>query len=323
MKRLLCHITINTKQGEEFSFRYAHEIRIEKSRYKLTDTAKVEIPKNLRINRGAKIVGPSAVFRRGDQITIRLGYAPELVTRFKGYIARLEPRETMILHCEDESFLLKENIIEKASYKKVTLKKLLGEISPIPFQAADTNLGDLRLTNVSSAQVLDSLRRKYGIQSWIEEGELQCGLVFEDRNPTPVTFRFERNIIRDSLEWKNEEDIKVAAKCVSIQGDNQKREVTVGSSAPTHKITLFFPDNMSEADLRRQGEEKLKGYQFTGFEGDFLAFGEPLIDHSGIVTLQDPKAQERTGSYWTKSVVITWGVNGYRQKVEIDRKALT
>lgn len=323
MMRLLCHITIETQSGEVYSFRYAHSIRIEKSRYKLTDTATVEIPKNLRINRGAKIVGPAAVFRRGDKITIRLGYAPDLVTRFVGYIAKLEPRETMVLHCEDESFLLKENIIEKASFSQVSLEDLLSEICPTPYNAAKTNLGDLRLTNVSTAQVLDSFRSKYGIQSWFEDGVLQCGLTFEDRDPDPVTFRFERNIIEDNLNWKDAEDIKVAAKCISIQGDNQKREVTVGSSIPTHKITLFFPDNMSEADLRRQGEEKLKSYQFTGFEGSFQAFGAPLIDHSGIVKLEDPKAQERTGSYWVKKVDISWGLNGYRQRVELDRKATT
>lgn len=321
--RLLCHITIEAQSGETYSFRYANSIRIEKSRYKLTDMATVEIPKNLRINRGAKIVGPSAVFRRGDKITIRLGYAPELVTRFVGYISKLEPRETMVLHCEDESFLLKENIIEKASYSQVSLETLLDDICPIPFNAANTNLGDLRLTNVSTAQVLDSFRSKYGIQSWIEDGVLQCGLTFEDRDPDPVTFRFEWNVIQDNLIWQDADDIKMAAKCISIQGDNQKREVTVGSSSPTHRITLFFPDNMSEADLIRQGEEKLKGYQFTGFEGTFEAFGAPLINHSGIVKLEDPKAQERTGSYWVKKVSISWGMSGYRQTVELDRKAIT
>lgn len=318
MIRPLVHITI-TGEDKTYSFRYVTNVVIKRSREKITDTAEVEIPKVLRINQGPKITGEK-VFRRGDKIEIRLGYAPNLVTRFSGYIRKVSPGETLVIYCEDEGFLLKENIIEKKTFQKATLKEVIEEISPIPFEAANAQIGDLRLTNVSTAKVLDDFRRRYGLRSFIQDGVLHVGLLYEDRNPEAVAFAFERNIIDSSLEWSDEQDIRMAAKCVSLQPDNQVREVEIGSSSPTHKLTLFFPDSLDEATLRRQGEEKLKTYRFTGWTGSFKTFGEPVVDHGGVVRLVDPKAQERTGEYWIKSLVISSGVDGYRQRIELDRQ---
>jgi len=302
-----------------YEFRYMTSLSVERSRYKITDTAEVVIPRVLRVNQGPKITGEK-VFKRGDKIEVWLGYAPNLSKRFEGYVRAVVPEDSLRLLCEDDGYLLKEAIVEKKTFQQATLEEVLQEICPIPYQAADTLLGDLRLTNVSVAQVLEDLRRRYGLKSYIQDGTLKVGLLFEDQDPTPVTFAFERNIINSSLEWVSEDDIRMAAKCVSIQKDNKVREVEVGSSSPTHRVTLFFPDSMDEAALRRQGEEKLKAYRFTGYKGTFKTFGEPEVDHGGVVRLKDPKAQERTGDYWVKRVMVTSGIDGYRQTIELDRR---
>jgi hypothetical protein len=323
--RPISEITITSSEGRIYTFRTPREIQITSSRYEITDTAEIKIPKNLRINDRPVVAGSDRLFKIGDRVKIRMGYHPILETHFEGYVAKVEPGNEISIKCEDASWLLKKKIIAAKTFKKVTLEELLREISPIPFKAAKADLGDLRITGASVAQVLEELRKTYGIFSWVEDGVLFSGLLYEDRNPDPVTFHFygERgSVVDQDLLWREKGDLSVKAKAVSVVEDNKKREVEVGDPNAEISLTLFFPENLTEEGLKRAALEKIQEMDFTGFSGSFQALGRPRAIHSGIVELKDARIRERDGKYWVKKVETSYSMGGIRQAIEIDRRAL-
>lgn len=321
MKRLNCKISISTQAGSKYEFTYVHKIEIRRSRGKLVNDCTIQIPKNIRVNNVPIVVGEDRIFKRGDQVEIQLGYFPDLEKQFSGFIDAIEVADTLTIRCMDESFLLKRKVVKSEAFENITLSELLKAVSPIPFEAVDATLGDFRISNATVFQVLTEIKRKYHLPAWIEEGKLYCGLYYQDKDPTPKTFDFNRNIIEDELEWISGDDFSVSATCVSIEADNKKRSVEIGDPDADAKITLFFPGKLTDKELKRQGEEKLKEYKFTGFRGSFSAFGYPSVSEGGKIILKDPKTAEREGVYWIKSVTKKFGVDGYRQIIELDRQS--
>src|ERR1700751_177803 len=99
---------------QEIIYDYVCEIEINKSYETLTDTAKITIPRKLIYKSGspltpenqndqkdyvelpalgdtentAYVVGADALFKRGAQVKIEIGFYPNLKTRFNGYISK-------------------------------------------------------------------------------------------------------------------------------------------------------------------------------------------------------------------------------------------
>ena len=99
-------------QGDVLEYNYVCDLSIEKSSQNLTNTAKIVIPRKLTYESGKPlspsnqslqdnisypasnttdktkyVVGADAIFKRGDAVKIQLGFYPNLVTRFVGYIS--------------------------------------------------------------------------------------------------------------------------------------------------------------------------------------------------------------------------------------------
>ena len=112
MKILQCKITItkendpapNTNdpaKGTQFVFTYVKDLTIKTSWESFTDTAVIELPNNI-FNRDNRTI--SSVISVGDRVEIQLGYSPILVTRFKGWVSRIEPDSPAKIFCEDEAY---------------------------------------------------------------------------------------------------------------------------------------------------------------------------------------------------------------------------
>lgn len=314
MRRLDVNITIGDK-----SFTWVKSLEIRKSRETLTDTATIEVPR--KVNFGGKIqdLTRDKVFKRGDEVSIKIGYFPDLKERFTGYVKEISPGFITKIELEDEAYLLKQETVTK-SFKKVTVKELLEEISPLPFETIDADLGQLRLTRVTPAQVLEKLKSTYKLRSWVQDGTLKVGLLYsETASADPVKFRKEYNIIEDSLTWREPGEQKVKIKGVGIAPDNKKVEYeTPGEGDIT--LTRFY-NVQSEKLLKEAVERDLETLDFSGYSGDFLTFGVPEVEHSAKVEIENLKEGHK-GEYFVKSLTISFGLDmGYRQRVELDRKA--
>ena len=314
MKRLFSKITIGA-----FELDFVNEIEMNSSWKTFTDTATIILPK--KITKGGESIfnGDDAVIKKGDPVTIELGYFPELNVVFNGYVSKVENTSPVVIHCEDEMFLLKRNTITK-SFKSVDLETLVGEIAgDVKFNTVDAEMGQFRISNVTPCQVLEEIKKVYLLDAFIQNKELHVGLQYIPETSTNHKLIFEKNIIDHSLEWQNLEDMKIKIKAISMLPNNKKIEIEVGDPIGEQRTAHFY--NLSEKALREAAERELPKFRFSGYRGSFTTFGEPQLKHGDTVELTSYKFPERNGEYFVDGVETTFGQSGFRQIVEMGRKS--
>lgn len=317
MNRLNSEITL----GDNVA-RFVTEVSIESSWKTLTDTASIVLPKKITKNGEPIFIGDTGLFKKGDAVEIKLGYYPNLLTRFKGYIAGIVPDSPLQIECEDEMYLLKRKDITK-SFKSVSLKDLLTEIlkdTGVSFEAVDAELGQFRITRATPAQVLEQLKKTYALQSFIKDGVLRVGLSFYPEEGNDVDIVIERDVIDpSSLEYKKEDDVRLKVKVISMLLNNKKLEVDVGD--PDGEVrTLHVYNITSEKELKAIGERELPKFRYEGYFGSFETFLEPQIKQGDRINLGSKKFVERAGIYRVDDVDTTFGQGGGRQIVQLGAK---
>jgi hypothetical protein len=194
MKRLFSKITIGN-----FELDFVNETEIHSSWKTFTDTATIVLPK--RITKAGESIfnGSNAVIKKGDAVTIELGYFPTLKTVFNGYVSKVENTSPVVIHCEDEMFLLKRDTITK-SFKSVDLETLIGEIvGDVEFNTVDAEMGQFRITNVTPCQVLEEIKKVYLMDAFVQNKTLHVGLQYIPETSINHKLIFEKNIIEHSL----------------------------------------------------------------------------------------------------------------------------
>jgi len=298
-------------------FSFVTDVTIESSWELFTDTAVILLPNKFEQDGETITAGVDNLFKRGDKVEIRLGYKPNKDLRFTGFISKILPDSPLRIECEDAMWLLKQETITK-SFKSVSLDDLLKAIIPstVPFKTniTDSQLGQFRITRASIAQVLEELKKTYGLVSFVRDGTLQVGLAYPFIPATVHEIRFQEDIISSDLEFRREEDVKIKVKGISILPNNTKIEIEEGDPDGEQRTLTYF--NLSETELKRIVKDELPKFKFTGYEGTFEMFGEPFIQHGDNVKLIDKKFPERDGTYVVDSVNTTESVTGgLRQSV--------
>ena len=325
MVRLDSEITLS-----EQVFKFCHEVSIVSSYDNLLDSGKVIIPKRIRyVNQQGQSVpnitqGPNALFKAGDKVNIKVGYNAKISQVFTGYIKAVRTKFPLLFEIEDEVYKLKQNRLN-LSVNNPKLSALLKLIIPegIAYQVtAEQNLGKFRIKNASSAEILDELRKKHGIYSFFRNGILYVGLSVNTSLQTVHRFEFNTPTLinGDSLKFIDESERKIKVICKSIDDNNNTLEATAGD-VDGETRTLYF-NNYNLTDLQSTANRLKDGLKYSGYEGHFLTFVSPLVNHGDIVELINKTIPEQSGGYLVTQVVTTFGYNtGGRQKIYIKQKA--
>lgn len=326
----MVRLTTNTVI-DSFVFDFVTEVEIRASVDELTTTGTLTIPKKINYKRNGKLVtniveGADPLFKRGSKVSFSAGYDDNNLTRFTGYISDISPRLPLEFQVQDEMFQMKQRTIKNYYRKSTTLKALLTDLIPdIPFQALDVTLGWIRVNRSTVAGVLNHLRDKYGLTCRFQDGILYAGLRYITTDPLELTvqeFRLDGeqcNVIDgDNLIYRREDDVLIKLKAVSINQKNEKIEIEVGDDDGEQRTMYFY--NVSEKDLKTLAEESLKKLRYEGFAGSFLTFLSPQVKPGEAVKLISERLPEKDGVYLVKGVRTTYGVNGGRQEIELDRK---
>jgi hypothetical protein len=322
MLRLNSEITIG-----KLKFTFVTNLQINKSWETLTDTAVISLPNNIR--KKNKLI--KDLIKVNDEVTIKLGYFPNLVTRFTGYISKIIPDSPLKIMCEDEAFKLKQEFLESYVKKPVTLETLIKDNYSGEIKVNDADLGGFSISKGATLiKVLQEIRTTYKLYGWFRNGVLNVGLPFDGTGITE-SFKFQRNIIDgSSLVFTNDNDLKTVAYGVSVLSDGSKvelytyyenNEIKTSETNPGGNLNTMKIPGISKVKLTKLLERWLPNLHFTGYKGSFTTFGEPVVDHGDIAELSDLKFPERDGKYIIKSVQINFGTNGYRQTIELDRAA--
>jgi hypothetical protein len=333
MLKCNCEIIVKAANNSRvISFDFVNKIEINSSYEDLTDTCNITIPRSIQFEGKNLFVGNDAIFKRGDRIEVKLGYEPNLESVFNGFIRNIGSGLPTVLECEDEMYRLKQfNITYPSKVDLITKNKkgkLLKHPKTIPFKVTldelcdymftdksipykiidDIDLGAFRVTRATPAMVLDKLKSEYGLFSYFRDGFLYIGFANNATDTLEAEFKMEEVIIdSDSLEWQNEDEVKIKVVAISMDFSNTKIEVEAGDVDGDQKTIHKF--KMTKAELQKVADAYVKEFKYTGFKGEVETFGEPIMRHGDRARITSTKLPERDGTYLIKRVKRVYGVN--------------
>ena len=164
----------------------------------LTTTCKLTLPRKVKWKGET-----SNPIKRGDKISVWLGYDDNLQLAFTGYVLRKGFKAPIEIFCEDEMFMLKQTPCVKKSYKNVDIHTLLKE-QGLPYDIkvlGEQNIGQYRVNFENVAELLAHLKEN-NIRTFfrLEDGKpvLYCGVLFDHGNEMRQVFATGVNISSDS-----------------------------------------------------------------------------------------------------------------------------
>ena len=293
----------------------------------LTDTCVIELPKKISWQqdprprdqtKAASEVPVEVPIKRGDRITVKLGYDDHLKVRFSGYIRNVNTKAPIRIECEDEMFLLKLLTAKKRGFPGIKLKELVGfllEGTGVEYKLLDNNiaLGPYRITRSTVAEELNELKRERGLKAYFIQSVLHVGYDYPFDGRNKESFIHSKNIINEELDYRREEDIKLKIKATSIDRKNVRSELELGDK-DGEEVQVFI-NNVDRNELKVFAQKAYDRYKYTGHRGSFETFGEPAMHKCDTAHLEPSDGKQ--GDYLVKKVEINFGTNGYRQKIDL------
>lgn len=287
----------------------------------LTDTCEIQLPKKIKWQE-AVIKNGKPPIKRGDKITIKLGYDGDLQTRFTGFIRSVDAKVPITIKCEDGMFVLKSHKVKPKAFKNASLHEIMSyllEGTSIQFQLMDKNIkvGNWRLTKTHASEELQELKEKMMLSSYFRringESILYIGLAYPLDNRKKVKFMHGKNIIDENFEYRDKEDIRVRCEAQSFNAKNKK--VTYEYGDKDGDVIKIRIDGLTENELKKYAIEAVERYKQSGFKGSFETFGQPEVSKCDMVEIH--ASDGNSGVYLVKKLEIEFGTNGYRQKIEL------
>lgn len=313
MFRLTAKIEI--KSAKKWVFDKVASVEITRDIETLTDICVLQLPKKITWQGES-----STPLKRGDEVTVWLGYDDELQFAFNGFITTIGLKTPITITCEDYMFKLKQQEAKKLAYKSVTLEQLLKDQNlGIKYRVfGEQNIGQYRVTADTVSGLFGHLKDHGGIRSFvrIENGEpvLFCGVLFDKEKTHKQAFATGLNIIDDTqLKVQNAADVKIKVKAVSLMPNNKKIRVEVGDTDGETRTVHTY--NKQEKELKAWAEQELKRLKRDGLVGSFTTFGAELVDKLDNIGIKIDG--ERKGIYQTQKNVIKYSPSGFRQEITI------
>lgn len=309
----------------------------------LTDTCVIELPRKITWQRKEKPSAPdeqasSIPIKRGDKITVKLGYTPpgvppddsDLKVRFVGYVRNVDTKVPVKIECEDGMFLLKLAPAKRKGFKETTLKELISfllEGTGVEYKLLDNKdipLGPYRITKSTVAEELNELKRERSFKAYFRlvkdktdsnkiKSVLYVGYDYPFDSKNKESFVHGKNIIAEELIYRRAEDVKLKVKATSVSRKNVRSELEMGDKEGEE--IQVFAYNVNLDGLKLFAENALKQYKYTGHRGSFETFGEPLVHKCDIAHLEPSDGNQ--GDYLIKKLEVNFGTSGYRQKIEL------
>ena len=317
MLRLTSEIIIEGSQTWKFDA--LNSCTIVEDTATLTDTCELLLPKRIDWQ-GAKHF--ELPIKRGDKITVKLGYNDNNKIRFTGFIRTVDAKKPIKIMCEDGMFLLKTVEAKKKGYAKVTLKQLISDLlvgTGVAFELIDEDiiLGPYRITKNTVAEELNEIKTEFGLRAYFRTvnnvSKLYVGFTYPFDSRRHEDFIYGENLISEDFVYRIADDVKIKVKAISVDIKNKRVEHITGDK--DGELYTVYKYNVSKDELKRFAETELTRFKTTGFKGSFETFGEPFVNKCDIAHIE--ASDSNKGDFLIKKNEITFGMNGYRQKIEI------
>jgi len=303
----------------KFQFTQIVNVEINKSTLLLSNTAIIELPLTAVLE-NKEILSLEKSIKRGDSVTIQLGYNDKLENEFTGYVTKLTAQTTLKIECEDFMFTLRKPLANKG-FSKTSLKEIIAYITSIETNAnnIDFVIDNFIIKNTTAIQALEKLKTDYGLTIFIDaDNKIYVGLAYL-YTVTTRKYNLNKNIVQSDLTFKTAEDTKIKIKAISVQKDNSRLEKEVGDTDGELR-TLYFRGISNATELEKLATEEMKKYKYDGYDGKITSFGLPFAQIGDLAYIIDENYPQREGTYYIESVKTTFGQSGFRRELELGIK---
>lgn len=269
-----------------------------------------------------KVIPTGKAFTEGMPVVITAGYDGNKVTRFKGFIKRINYSIPLEVECEGYSYLLRTVTLNK-SYKNTTVKKILEDVvagTGIRLSKAipDIPIPKAIFQHASGVQVLEFFKEKCLLTVFFNFDELYVGLRGLVASGI-VRHRLGWNVVKDN-ELLFNADKEFATVNIQIEkrlATGHKRKAVNGpKDGNTKVLKVSLIDDA--AALAAIAAEKKKQLNNKGYTGKITAFLEPYVAPGMSDSIEDGNYPDRTGVFFCEGVEGSITPNGGgRQKIAI------
>lgn len=319
---MTCKVVFGKTEGgrRELSLFKLNAVEISHSWQELTSRAMITLPRNVADFDKLKV---REVFRHGDPIKVYLGYDGENELLFEGFITEVSADIPVQIKCEDAMWQLKK-IKVNYSNNNVTLDGLLKAICKgYRIDALEgVKLGSVRFAKTTVAKVLEKLQSDFNLYTWFKDGVLTCGKYYATATTEkPVVYHLERNVVDNSLVYKNKEDIVLKITGTSMLQNGNKLEAEIGEDGgDTMQLTYYNVSPVSE--LKKKIKEDYDKAHRDSYDGSLTGYGVPLAETGGKAMVKSRMYPDREGTYYVDSVKTQFDNGGYRKEVELGGKVI-
>lgn len=320
MNYLYHNINLRITIGDNLQFTVCQSIKIESSVQVLSNSAKLELPREFRnavdeVGKSVNISGKSILdfMKRGDAIKIELGYDGDLQTEFEGYVSKVGAEMPLLLECEDEMFQLKKAPRVTKFIKSGKLIDILKAVVPAKYTIeynGDYSIGKWLIEDATPYNVLEELREKAGIRAYFKNPTTLCvGMTVDFKAETIHEFDFSKNVRRGSSLKFMETPKPLLMTVQSTQPNGSVLKLTEGEKGGDETTIKLWP-NLSKSELQTWLDERFKVAIKDGFEGTLDGWCYPRTRPGDSAQLYRPfyKDRHQDGRYFIESVTID--VNG-------------
>lgn len=297
-------------------------VEIQQSVDKMVGSARITLPRNFRRKDGTKLTD---IIKKGDEVTIRLGYHPDMHDEFSGYVTDIGAGTPLVVECENYWYKYKHAAQLSKSWKSTTVNDVLRFI--FKGYEVDNNVNATLSTgyvikNATPYEVVDSLCKSAGITVVIDEKNKKvfAGYPYQMKGASH-TYSFTQNVAKNDLKYITKDSSKIQFTATGKDAKGKVIKVKVGySGSDAEKRTLSYSAK-TESELKKLAKDELKRLVFDGYEGKITGFGTPRVCAGDNITIVDNSNPDRQGTFLVKSVRISYGItSGFRRECELSYK---
>jgi hypothetical protein len=313
MYNLTWHITIG-----KYTLAMLESVTIKRSVEALSDTAVITLPGTV-YNRALEV---ESQIKRGDAVTIRLGYNDEPVTEFEGYLESIATDGgSLTLNCEDGLFLYRTALADK-EMKNATVRDVLNHVNASVggFSLAcdyDFAYDKFVISNATGFDVLKKIQEEAKPNIYLKGTVLhvhpQYAEVFGE-----ARYDFAVNIEKADLKYRRADERRLLVEAESKTPDGKVVKAEAGTTGG-EKITLKVSGVTDTASLQKLAQEAYTQRVYTGYEGSFTAWLVPYVDAGYKVVIRDNDYPSRNGTYYVTAVETRLSREGGVRKVTIGK----
>lgn len=319
---MLLNMTYNIQIGTHH-VKHLLSVDISTSVSAIADTAMITLPATAY---GKPVdVEKKYNIRRGDVVSISIGYNDDNRREFTGYVRSITNDNSLKVECEDRMYLLRKSI-PSIQYKNISVAQLIrtatGEIGEFEYNISplleQAKYSKYTVDHATAYEVLQNIQKDMGIHIFVKDKTLHAHGRYEYKNQD-VRYDMATNVERSSLKYLQKVDRKVEIVAISISTkDNSRIEVKAGQSGGDRYTEHVI--NKDKNYLEAYAESKLQEYTYDGYSGSISTWLIPRVSIGDTAELYDADYPYRKGGYYVEAIKTTFDHRGGRRRVQIGKQ---